>query len=57
MDGETPRIDVRAVQVEDALALHKLDYSFETDRIYTLRVYGQLLLPCPVQAFDSSDRC
>jgi len=43
MDGETPHIDVRAVQVDDALALHTLDYSFETDRIYTLRVQGQLL--------------
>ena len=35
-------VDVRAVDVKDAQALHKLDYSFETDRIYTLCVRGQL---------------
>ena len=42
MDGEAPPIDVRAVRIDDAPALHKLDYSFETDRIYTLRVQGSL---------------
>ncbi len=42
MDGDTPHIDVRAVQLSDAPALHKLDYSFETDRIYTLHVQGRL---------------
>ena len=42
MDGEAPPIDVRAVRIDDAAALHKLDYSFETDRIYTLRVQGSL---------------
>ncbi len=42
MDGESPHIDVRAVCNEDAAALHSLDYSFETDRIYTLRVQGRL---------------
>ncbi len=42
MDGETTHIDVRAVRAEDAPALHQLDYSFETDRIYTLRVHGPL---------------
>ncbi len=42
MDAATTRIDVRAVGIDDALALHQLDYSFETDRIYTLRVHGPL---------------
>jgi ribosomal protein S18 acetylase RimI-like enzyme len=43
MDAETPHIDVRAVHIDDAPALHELDYSFETDRVYTLRVRDQLL--------------
>ena len=38
-----PRIDVRALQISDATALHAIDYSFETDRIYTLRVQNHLL--------------
>jgi hypothetical protein len=42
MDGTLPAIDVRSVAITDALALHKLDYSFETDRIYALRVNGKL---------------
>jgi GNAT superfamily N-acetyltransferase len=42
MDAESPHIDVRAVLLEDAQALHELDYSFETDRIYTLNVRGRL---------------
>ena len=42
MDGILPAIDVRSVAITDALALHKLDYSFETDRIYSLRVNGKL---------------
>ncbi|GHO89831.1 hypothetical protein KSZ_78370 [Dictyobacter formicarum] len=29
-------IEVRAVHVSDAFALHELDFDFETDRIYTL---------------------
>jgi len=43
MQVETPHIDVRAVHISDALALHQLDYSFETDRIYTLHVQDRLL--------------
>lgn len=43
MDAETPHIDVRAVHIDDAPALHELDYSFETDRVYTLRVRDRLL--------------
>lgn len=45
MEGEkdTPRIDVRAIQVSDAAALHALDYNFETDRIYTFRAQNSLL--------------
>ncbi|GAC1350190.1 MAG: hypothetical protein NVSMB27_30330 [Ktedonobacteraceae bacterium] len=35
-------MEVRAVQLDDATALHQLDYSFETDRIYTLCVRGRL---------------
>ena len=42
MNGILPAIDVRSVAMTDALALHKLDYSFETDRIYALRVNGKL---------------
>ncbi|HZU69367.1 MAG TPA: GNAT family N-acetyltransferase [Ktedonobacteraceae bacterium] len=42
MDGALPHINVRAVHVDDAHALHELDNSFETDRIYTLRVHGHL---------------
>ena len=37
MDGGTPHLEVRAICVDDAAALHALDYSFETDRIYQLR--------------------
>ncbi len=43
MDEGTPHIDVRAVHVNDAPALHSLDYNFETDRIYTLRVQNRLM--------------
>jgi GNAT superfamily N-acetyltransferase len=43
MDEETPHIEVRAVHVNDAPALHELDYNFETDRIYTLQVRDRLL--------------
>jgi GNAT superfamily N-acetyltransferase len=42
MNEDTPHIGVRSVRLDDALALHQLDYSFETDRIYTLRVRGLL---------------
>src|SRR5260370_8228650 len=42
MDELTPAINVRSVSVTDAPALHQLDYSFETERIYTLRVGGTL---------------
>src|SRR5437764_13597773 len=60
MDGTLPAIDVRSVAITDALALHKLDYSFETDRIYMLRVNGKLVqnddvsqtLEKPALAFD-----
>jgi GNAT superfamily N-acetyltransferase len=42
MDGTLPEIEVRSVAITDAPALHKLDYSFETDLIYTLHVNGGL---------------
>lgn len=32
------QVEVRAIEMSDAPALHALDYSFETDRIYTLHV-------------------
>lgn len=32
------QVEVRAVEMSDAPALHALDYSFETDRIYALHV-------------------
>jgi len=43
MDKGTPHIEVRAVHVNDAPALYELDYNFETDRIYTLRVENHLI--------------
>ncbi|MDQ2888751.1 MAG: GNAT family N-acetyltransferase [Chloroflexota bacterium] len=42
-EGTVPHIEVRAVHVNDAPALYDLDYNFETDRIYTLRVQNRLL--------------
>jgi GNAT superfamily N-acetyltransferase len=45
MQRERPDIEVRAIGVEDARALHRLDYSFETDRIYTLKVEDRLIHP------------
>ncbi len=41
--GTTPHIEVRAVHVNDAPALYELDYNFETDLIYTLRVHDHLI--------------
>ncbi len=43
MDGETPHIEVRAVNVNDTPTVHELDYDFETDRIYALRVHNGLV--------------
>jgi GNAT superfamily N-acetyltransferase len=43
MDEETPHIEVRAVHVNDAPALHELDANFETDRIYSLRARNRLM--------------
>mgnify|MGYP001274492240 CR=1 FL=1 len=39
------QVELRAVEWADAPALHRLDYSFETDRIYVLHVYGNLVQP------------
>ncbi|MBO0794202.1 MAG: GNAT family N-acetyltransferase [Ktedonobacteraceae bacterium] len=48
MDEDTPRIEVRAVHLNDAPAIHRLDYNFETDRVYTLRVKERLApATCP----------
>lgn len=38
----TPRLDVRAVTLNDVPALQGLDCSFETDRIYTLQIQETL---------------
>ncbi len=38
-----PHIEVRAVDINDAPALCALDYDFETDTIYMLRVHDRLL--------------
>jgi GNAT superfamily N-acetyltransferase len=35
-------VELRSLELSDAPALHQLDYSFETDRIYTLQVRGDL---------------
>jgi GNAT superfamily N-acetyltransferase len=42
-EGAVPHIEVRAVHVNDAPALCELDYNFETDLIYTLRVHDHLV--------------
>jgi GNAT superfamily N-acetyltransferase len=42
MYAKSSHIEVRGVLIDDAQALHQLDYSFETDRIYTLNVRGRL---------------
>jgi len=42
MNGTLPTIDVRSVTIADTPALHKLDYSFETERIYAFRFNGIL---------------
>lgn len=42
-DSASPDLTVRALQPTDAEALYNLDYSFETDYIYTLRSHGKLL--------------
>jgi GNAT superfamily N-acetyltransferase len=58
MDGAAPHldvcVDVRAVNVDDARALHEVDYSFETDRIYTLRVQGKIVPGTSVSTLDKT---
>lgn len=44
-ENTAPPITLRAMQSTDAEALYNVDYSFETDRIYTLRVAGNLARP------------
>jgi GNAT superfamily N-acetyltransferase len=39
------QVELRAVERADAPALHRLDYSFETDRVYALHVHGNLAQP------------
>jgi ribosomal protein S18 acetylase RimI-like enzyme len=51
-EGNLPHIEVRAVHVNDAPALYDLDYNFETDRIYTLRVQNRLLRETPGDDVD-----
>ncbi|HZR39806.1 MAG TPA: GNAT family N-acetyltransferase [Ktedonobacteraceae bacterium] len=56
MDEGTPHIEVRAVHVDDAPALDELDYNFETDRIYTLRVRNRFLQNDNGSHVDDNDR-
>ncbi len=51
-EGTLPHIEVRAVHVNDAPALYDLDYNFETDRIYALRVQNRLLRDAQGEALD-----
>lgn len=44
MDDTSLAIEVRAALLEDAAAIYRLDYSFETDRIYALHVLDRLLM-------------
>lgn len=44
-DHLSPAIALRALQPADAVDLYNLDYSFETDRIYTLSTRGELQRP------------
>jgi GNAT superfamily N-acetyltransferase len=39
------QVELRMVELADAPALHHLDYSFETERIYTLHVQNNLAQP------------
>jgi GNAT superfamily N-acetyltransferase len=39
------QVEVRTVELADAPALHHLDYSFETERIYTLHLRNNLAQP------------
>jgi GNAT superfamily N-acetyltransferase len=56
MEGAAPHldvcVDVRAIGVDDARAMHELDYSFETDRIYTLQVRGNMLPDARIGTLD-----
>lgn len=51
-DSAFPDMTVRALQPTDAEALYNLDYSFETDSIYTLRSSGKLL-----RSGDETEAC
>ncbi len=44
MDSNPLAIEVRAVLPEDAADIYRLDYSFETDRVYALHVLDRLLM-------------
>lgn len=48
------QVALRAVELADAPALHRLDYSFETDRIYTLHVQDNLAQSADRQAYPES---
>jgi len=55
MVEESSHIEVRAIQLSDAPVLHALDYSFETDRIYTLRVQDHMMHHTGVGTVASND--
>lgn len=46
-------IELRSLELADAASLHRLDYSFETDRIYTLQVRGDLMQPAGQDALPA----
>jgi GNAT superfamily N-acetyltransferase len=43
MNQPTLSTEVRALELSDAQAIHELDYSFETDRIYALHVLDRMI--------------
>ena len=48
------QVELRAVERADAPALHRLDYSFETERIYALHVHGNLVQPIEQRALHGN---
>jgi GNAT superfamily N-acetyltransferase len=43
--SQNAQVEVRTAELTDAPALHRLDYSFETERVYTLHVRNNLAQP------------
>jgi ribosomal protein S18 acetylase RimI-like enzyme len=55
-DHLSPDITLRALQLTDDEALYNLDYSFETDRIYTFHASGELLRPTSISESEREDQ-